>query len=231
MARRPRAVAVFSGGLDSVCMCAHLSGFHELHGITFSYGQRAAQEVRAARRLARRAGLVEHRTVDISFMRGLYAGTNVLTDSRSRLPGRFDYSIVVPVRNAVFLSIASAWAFTIGARTVAYGAHTGDRPYPDCRPAFSRALEAALNAGESDGIRSKKRLPIRIWSPASEGLSKAEMVRRGHAAPALALGRRRAPPARVGVRQHARLKERVDPPPLAALGEALWLFHESGPLA
>jgi len=182
MARRPRAVAVFSGGLDSVCMCAHLSGSHELHGITFSYGQRAAQEVRAARRLARRAGLAEHRTVDISFMRSLYAGTNVLTDSRSRLPGRFDYSIVVPVRNAVFLSIASAWAFTIGARTVAYGAHTGDRPYPDCRPAFSRALEAALNAGESDGIRSKKRLPIRIWSPASEGLSKAEMVRRGHAA-------------------------------------------------
>lgn len=182
MARRPRAVAVFSGGLDSACMCAHLARSHELHGITFSYGQRAAQEVRAARRLARRVGLAEHRTVDISFMRGLYAGTNVLTDSRSRLPGRFDYSIVVPVRNAVFLSIASAWAFTIGARTVAYGAHTGDRPYPDCRPAFSRALEAALNAGESDGIRSKKRLPIRIWSPAAERLSKAEMVRRGHAA-------------------------------------------------
>lgn len=182
MARRPRAVAVFSGGLDSVCMCAHLSRSHELHGITFSYGQRAAQEVRAARRLARRSGLVEHKTVDISFMRGLYAGTNVLTDSRSRLPGKFDYSIVVPVRNAVFLSIASAWAFTIGAKTVAYGAHTGDRPYPDCRPAFSRALGAALNAGESDGIRSGRRQPIRIWSPAAARLSKAEMVRRGHAA-------------------------------------------------
>ena len=187
MARRPRAVAVFSGGLDSACMCAHLARSHELHGITFSYGQRAAQEVRAARRLARRVGLDEHRTVDISFMRGLYAGTNVLTDSRSRLPGKFDYSIVVPVRNAVFLSIASAWAFTIGAQTVAYGAHTGDRPYPDCRPAFSRALEAALNMGESDGIRSKRRLPIRIWSPASERLSKAEMVRRGHAALGTAL--------------------------------------------
>ncbi len=180
--KRPRAVVVFSGGLDSVCMCAHLAPTHSLHGITFSYGQRATQEIRAAKRLARRAGLAEHKTVDIGFMRSLYAKTNVLTDARARLPQTFDYSIVVPVRNAVFLSIATAWAFTIGAQTVAYGAHTGDRPYPDCRPAFARALESALNAGESDGIRSGKRQRISIWSPASARLSKADMIRRGHRA-------------------------------------------------
>ncbi len=183
MARAKRkAVVVFSGGLDSVCLCAHLAPSHSLYGITFSYGQRAAQEVRAAKRLARKVGLVEHRTVDIGFMRSLYAKTNVLTDPKKRLPSAFDYSIVVPVRNAVFLSIASAWAYTIGAQTVAYGAHTGDEPYPDCRPAFSQALEAALNLGESDGIRSHKRRAITILSPAKDGLSKADMIKKGYRA-------------------------------------------------
>lgn len=183
MARaRPKAVVVFSGGLDSVCLCAHLAQTHALYGITFSYGQRAAQEVKTAKRLARKVGLLKHRVVDISFMRSLYANTNVLTDPRKKLPGKFDYSIVVPVRNAVFLSIASAWAYTIGAQTVAYGAHTGDTPYPDCRPEFSRALEAALNLGESDGIRSHKRRKIKISSPARDNLSKATMIKKGHRA-------------------------------------------------
>lgn len=183
MARSKRkAVVVFSGGLDSVCLCAHLAPTHSLYGITFSYGQRAAQEVKAAKNLARKIGLVKHHTVDIGFMRSLYANTNVLTDPRKKLPTKFDYSIVVPVRNAVFLSIASAWAYTIGAQTVAYGAHIGDKPYPDCRPAFSRALETALNLGESDGIRLHKRHRIKISSPATERLSKADMIKKGYRA-------------------------------------------------
>ena len=177
-----KAVVVFSGGLDSICLCAHLARTHSLYGITFSYGQRATQEVRTARRLARRAGIVEHRIADIGFMRRLYEKTNVLTDPGRKLPRKFDYSIVVPVRNAVFLSIASAWAYAMGAHTVAYGAHTGDHPYPDCRPAFSHAQEAALNIAESDGIRARKRRRLTIWSPAADGLSKADMIKKGHAA-------------------------------------------------
>lgn len=175
-----KAVVVFSGGLDSVCICTHLAPTHLLYGITFSYGQRATQEIKVAKLLARKIKLVEHRTVDIGFMRSLYAKTNVLTDPRKKLPTKFDYSIVVPIRNAIFLSIATAWAYTIGAQTVAYGAHTGDTPYPDCRPAFSRSLETALNIGESDGIRTRKRRSVKIWSPALDGLSKADMIKKGY---------------------------------------------------
>ena len=178
--RTRKAVVVFSGGLDSVCLCAHLAPRHELYGITFSYGQRAAHELRAARLLARRVGLVEHRTADIGFMRSLYADTNVLTGRRGAVPERFEHTLVVPVRNAVFLGIAAAWAYTIGAHTLAYGAHTGDSSYPDCRPAFSRALEAALNAGEADAIRSRRRPRLRIWSPAAAGLSKPDMIKKGY---------------------------------------------------
>ena len=182
MARRAAAaVVVFSGGLDSVCAALLLrSKYEKVHGITFSYGQRAGREVTAARSLACRLGLEQHRVVDIGFMKELYGDSNVLTSAGGgEIPGRFEYSIVVPIRNAVFLSIASAWAFTLGASRVAYGAHTGDRHYPDCRPSFAEKLEAAFNQGEIDGIDSGLRNSIEIWSPYRDGLSKSDMLRTG----------------------------------------------------
>jgi 7-cyano-7-deazaguanine synthase len=83
------------------------------------------------------------------------------------------------VRHAFFLSIASAWAFTLHASLVAYGAHTGDNHYPDCRPIFAKKLESAFNEGEIDGIKSKLRKNIRIWSPYREGLSKSDLLKVG----------------------------------------------------
>ena len=172
---------VFSGGLDSVCYASQLGKRYDLYGITFSYGQKAGREVGAARRFAREVGLKKHRVADISFMRGLYGGTNVLTaPSRRRIPGSFDYSIVVPVRNAVFLTIAAAWAYALGAPVVAYGAHTGDARYPDCRPRFARKIEAALNEGESDGARAGIRRAITVASPFIDGRSKSDLVRAGY---------------------------------------------------
>ncbi len=113
-------------------------------------------------------------------MRELYGKTNVLTDSKRKIPKKFEYSIVVPIRNAVFLSIASAWAYTLNASLVAYGAHTGDTNYPDCRPSFSKKLQTAFNQGEIDGIKSGIRKEIEIWSPYKEGLSKSELLKIGY---------------------------------------------------
>ena len=182
---RPRraVVVVFSGGIDSACTAAmQKAEYDEVYGITFSYGQRADREVTVARSLARRLQLKRHVTVDIGFMKRLYGDTNVLTaggEGGKKLPGSFDYSIVVPIRNAVFLSIATAWAFSVGATRVAYGAHTGDEHYPDCRPSFAEKLEAALNEGESDGIRSGLRNGIEVWSPYRAGLTKEDLLRQG----------------------------------------------------
>lgn len=171
---------VFSGGLDSVCTCAYLKSKYELYGITFAYGQRASKELKTAESLAKSLKLKKHKIVDINFMRELYGKTNVLTSTTRPIPPRFNYSIVVPIRNAVFLSIASAWAFTLNASLVAYGAHKGDVFYPDCRPSFSKKLEFALNQGEIDGIKSGIRKRIKIWSPFNESLSKSELLKTGH---------------------------------------------------
>ncbi len=175
-----KAVVIYSGGIDSVCICAHLKKKYELYGISFSYGQRADNEILAAKKFARLIGLKEHKVVNIDFMKNLYGETNVLTNSKNELPKSFDYSIVVPIRNAIFLTIASAWAFSIGASLVAYGAHTGDKNYPDCRPSFTKKIESAFNQGEIDGIKLGIRKKIHVWSPFSDGLSKSDLLGIGY---------------------------------------------------
>ena len=180
MTTKPKAVIVFSGGLDSACAAAMLRRRHGLYGITFSYGQRASPETGAAERMAGKVGLVEHRTADIGFMQGLYGSSNALTDPGAPMPSKFHPSIVVPARNAVFISIAAAWAYSINAGTVAYGAHAGDSSYPDCRPAFARSIEAALARAESDAVVAGRRRPIAVWSPYARGMGKADLLRAGY---------------------------------------------------
>ena len=175
-----KAVVIFSGGIDSICTCAYLKSKYDLYGISFSYGQRANKEIGTAKSFSKILGLKEHKIVDIGFMKKLYEKTNVLTDSKKKIPSKFDYSIVVPIRNAIFISIATAWAFTLKASLVAYGAHKGDRNYPDCRPRFTKKIENALNEGEIDGIRLGKRKKISIWSPFTDGLTKSELLKNGY---------------------------------------------------
>jgi 7-cyano-7-deazaguanine synthase len=175
-----KAIIIFSGGLDSVCTAIHLKSKFELYAITFSYGQKANQEIRIAKHFAKILKLKEHKIVNIEFMKELYEKTNALTNSKMKIPSKFDYSIVVPIRNAIFLSIASAWAFSKNAQLVAYGAHTGDQKYPDCRPAFSRSIEHAFNEGEIDGIKQNLRKKINVWTPFISGLSKSNLLKIGH---------------------------------------------------
>ena len=174
-----KAVIVFSGGVDSVCSASILKSKYDLYGISFSYGQKASTEISVAKTFAKKLELKEHKIIDIGFMKNLYGDSNVLTSKKRNIPSKFDYSIVVPIRNAVFLSIASAWAYTLNASLVAYGAHTGDTHYPDCRPIFAKKLESAFNQGEIDGINSNLRKKIQIWSPYREGLSKSDLLKSG----------------------------------------------------
>lgn len=174
-----KAVIVFSGGIDSVCSASFLKSKYDLYGISFSYGQKASHEIITAKKFAKKLGLKQHEIIDINFMKNLYGDSNVLTSNKKKIPSEFDYSIVVPIRNAVFLSIASAWAYTLNASLVAYGAHTGDKQYPDCRPIFAKRLESAFNQGEIDGINSGLRKNIEIWSPYRNGLSKSDLLKEG----------------------------------------------------
>jgi len=175
-----KAVVIFSGGLDSVCTAAHLQPRYQLYGITFSYGQKENQEIKIAKHFAKILKFKEHKIIDIGFMKELYEKTNVLTNANMKIPAKFDYTIVAPIRNAVFLSIAYAWAFTKNATLVSYGAHKGDKNYPDCRPSFSKLISQALNQGEIDGIKLGIRRKISLWTPYTSGLSKSDLLKIGY---------------------------------------------------
>jgi len=178
---KPAAVCIVSGGLDSVCYAASLAGDYDIYMITFAYGQRASREIERARHFARVLKAKDHKVVDISFMKSLYGTSNSLTDSRQKLSGGFEQNLVVPVRNAIFITIATAWAMSINAKVVAYGAHTGDIPhYPDCRPAFVRAINEALNVAESDGIAAGQRQQVTVMSPAVAGIDKPSLLKTGY---------------------------------------------------
>ena len=172
-----------SGGLDSVCFAAMQSAQkgEQLFSITFDYGQRARPEIARARYFSRILGSSEHRLVDIRFMKSLYGSSNALTNSSLPLAGAFRQNLVVPLRNALFLTIAASWASSIGARTVAYGAHSEDiANYPDCRPAFTAVLAEALNLADADNIARKKKEPLEIISPAMQKIGKQDLLKFGY---------------------------------------------------
>jgi len=170
-----------SGGLDSVCYAASLAADHDIYMLTFAYGQRANREIERAKHFAKVLKAKDHKVVDISFMKSLYGTSNSLTDSRQKLSEGFEQNLVVPVRNAIFITIATAWAMSIGAKVVAYGAHTGDIPhYPDCRPVFVKAINEALNLAESDGIAAGQRQQVTIMSPAIMGIDKPSLLKTGY---------------------------------------------------
>ena len=180
---KPGAVCIVSGGLDSICYAASLAANdgYDLYLLTFVYGQRAKREIERARYFAKVLKAKDHNVVDISFMKSLYGKTNALTDSRQKLSHDFSQSLVVPVRNAIFLTIGTAWEMSINAKVVAYGAHTGDiLHYPDCRPAFVSAINEALNIAESDAIIGGMRQEITMLSPAVMGLDKPGLLKAGY---------------------------------------------------
>lgn len=143
-----RAVAIVSGGMDSVAL-AHLlkQQGYELTLLSVNYGQRhAVKELFCAARCADRLAS-KHEVVDLRDVTRLLTGS-ALTDPTVEVPhGHYAEdsmrATVVPNRNAILLSLAVAVAVAQGARVVATGVHAGDHAvYPDCRPEFIDAFEA-----------------------------------------------------------------------------------------
>jgi 7-cyano-7-deazaguanine synthase len=178
----PKAVLLLSGGVDSTTTAAIAlhEGF-DVHALSVRYGQRHAVELEAARRVAERLGIRRHVIIDLDLRAfggsALTADVPVpkdtpLTEIGARIPATY-----VPARNTIFLSLALAWAESLGARDIFFGANALDYSgYPDCRPeyleAYARMADLATRAGVEEGAR------LRIHAPLLR-LTKAEIVTRG----------------------------------------------------
>ncbi|WP_457568635.1 7-cyano-7-deazaguanine synthase QueC [Desulfurobacterium sp.] len=176
-------VVIFSGGLDSTTVLYWaLNRFSDVYAITFTYGQRHGIEVEMAAKIARNAGVKEHKIFDVD-LSGI--GGSALTDKSIDVPETHTVDEIkergipvtyVPFRNGIFISIAAAYAETRDCTDVAGGWNAVDYSgYPDCRPEFLKSMEEALNRGTRVGAEGKK---WRIHAPLIK-LTKGEIIRLG----------------------------------------------------
>ena len=151
-----RAVLIYSGGLDSSTLLYEYKDSIEL-AVTFDYGSKHnAREIFYAVENCKRLG-IKHLVIPLSFI-GQYFKSDLLLSGGDIPHGSYDdenmKSTVVPFRNGIMLSVAAGLAESYGLDTVLLANHAGDHAiYPDCRPEFVEAMDAAVHAGTYEGIR------------------------------------------------------------------------------
>ncbi len=179
---QPPAVVLFSGGLDSTTVLALvLSEGYRAHALSFRYGQRHNWELRAAERIARQMGVVEHRIIEIDLR--TFGGSSLTADfpvPKGRDPAVMAKEIpstYVPARNTIFLAFALAWAETVGAQDIFLGVNALDYSgYPDCRPEFLEAFQRMADLATKAGVEERQRMVIH--APLLR-MNKAEIIRKG----------------------------------------------------
>lgn len=151
------ALVLFSAGQDSAtCLAWALDQYERVETIGFFYGQRHAVEMTrraplrdaiAALRPSWTTRLGGDRVVDIAGY-GALAESALTSDRAIELEASGLPSTFVPGRNLVFLSIAAAHAYRIGADMLIGGmCETDYSGYPDCRRDTLDAMQRALSLG------------------------------------------------------------------------------------
>lgn len=169
------ALIVVSGGMDSVTMLYDYKENIAL-AVTFDYGSNHAEkEIAFAKLHCERLG-IRHLIIPLSFMHD-YFKSSLLQGSGAIPEGHYAdenmKSTVVPFRNGIMLAIACGLAESNGLNTVMIANHSGDHAiYPDCRPAFIKAMARAMFCGTYDGVSIK--------APYT-GLTKGQIAERGKA--------------------------------------------------
>ena len=151
-----KALLVYSGGLDSTTLLHEYRDSIVL-AVTFDYGSKHnAREIACARENCKLLG-IRHMVIPLGFI-GQYFKSDLLLGGGEIPEGSYAEenmkSTVVPFRNGIMLSVAAGLAESYGLDTVLLANHSGDHAiYPDCRPEFVEAMDAAVKAGTYEGIR------------------------------------------------------------------------------
>jgi len=175
------AVVLLSGGLDSATALAWAKAQgYVCHALTVDYGQRHRVEIDRARRVADSLGIAAPRVivVDLRAVGGsaLTGAIEVPKDRPIEAMSQGIPATYVPARNTVFLSLALAYAETLGAVDLVAGMNALDYSgYPDCRPEYLRAFENVAALGTRAGAEGAG---FRIHAPLMT-LDKAGIVRLG----------------------------------------------------
>ncbi|MDA4118414.1 MAG: 7-cyano-7-deazaguanine synthase [Thaumarchaeota archaeon] len=132
---------------------------HSVRALTIRIHGTARGELRAARRIGKRAGVAEHRFVTIPELRE--AGDIAVP---GRLSGPAVLPTYIPMKNAIYYSIAASFAEETGSNYIVGGHNMDDRLFfEDTSDEFFRDLQRTLLAGSVRLRESRMRIlrPLR----------------------------------------------------------------------
>ena len=167
------SIIVLSGGLDSTTMLYEYRERIAL-AVSFHYGSNHNdRELAFAKLHCERLG-IQHLIIPLDFI-GRYFNSSLLAGADAIPEGHYNddnmRSTVVPFRNGIMLSIAAGLAENNGLQYVMIANHAGDHTiYPDCRPEFISAMDAAIDSGTYNNAR--------ILAPYTN-ITKADIARHG----------------------------------------------------
>ena len=173
----PLAVALISGGLDSMVAAASMKAAgYRLLALSVDYNQRHQIELAAARRIANNLGAERHVVLPLDLR--AFGGSALTAEIDVPKGGVGDDIPVtyVPARNTIFLSLSLGWAEAAGARDMVIGVNALDYSgYPDCRPEFVAAFEHMAALATKAGVEGDR---FRVHAPLQH-MTKADIVREG----------------------------------------------------
>jgi len=183
--KQESVIVVLSGGQDSTtCLFWAKETFKEVHAITFDYGQKHAIEIKAAVQVAEIAGVNNHEIIKVpECLISMSPLTNPgielekydnFEQMDSTIGNRRELTFV-PMRNALFLTIAANRAEAKGIKNIVTGVCQMDNAnYDDCRDIFITKAEDYINTALGHDHRGTG--VVRILTPLMY-MSKAETVR------------------------------------------------------
>jgi len=154
-----KGVVILSGGMDSTTLLYDVvKQGYETYAVSFDYNQKHKRELDGAKATCEKLGL-EHKVLDLGVLNQV--APSALTRDDWDIPeGHYaDENMkqtVVPNRNMVMLSLATAYAIGKGAKHLFYGAHAGDHDiYPDCRKEYVEALKETIKLADWNEVELK----------------------------------------------------------------------------
>lgn len=188
---RPSALVVLSGGQDStLCLAWAKANFEEVVAVTFDYGQKHSEEIKAAERVSEFFGVCIHEIVTVG---KILLGTSPLTNNSEELETYTDYDQMVrimgdrrektfvPMRNPLFLTLAANRAACLGIFHMVTGICEADGAnYEDCRSSYIKSQEETINLAL--GFDRRERIRLEIHTPLIN-LTKDESILLGMTVP------------------------------------------------
>lgn len=164
------AVVLLSGGLDSATAAAVACerGF-VVFPLAVQYGQRHVVELKSAAAVAQNLQLQPLKIVSVDLRAiGGSALTAEMEVPKGAMPERLRATgeppipvTYVPARNTIFLSLALAYAETLGATDLVIGANALDYSgYPDCRGPYLRAFASLAALATRAGVEQGRKFTI-----------------------------------------------------------------------